>query len=559
MNLMEAVRRRILKFLRLEKLADNPNDERYTFICDEDNIKEQQIKEYKMWYIGDSNELSNYYMNEIAYGSHDEPIYNANRHSYFWSQSVKEFKYKKVHSGVPNAITTTLVNAIGNPKIEIKEQEIIEENPLNEVATESLLTDEQKPTPFKDRLDKIIDKTKFYRLLNQQQMPLTLVEGWGAFKICFDLELSKSVMIQYYEADRVEFVYKSGILIGIIYKDYYHYKKHNYVLFETRRIQNNNSLIEFELFKLEKNNEVTPVPLNTIPELEGLQSIEIPNLNKILGVPSKLLFDPLNKNYGRSIFAGKIDLFDDLDQCLSQESQTIRVSTPVEYIPVDLMPKGIEGTAKAPNTFNRQFIELPSAPNGDGAVNGQIQTTQPQLNFAQYSESAKSILDFILTGLLSPATMGIDIAKKDNADAQREKEKVTIMTRNNIIDSQTDIIKDVLNLAMCLQEYIEKGTISIQEYDISVTFNEFANPSFENELETLYPIWSGGGMSTKKYVDLIWGDKLSDKEREEEIAWLDSQREKDNLTLGDFEDEGEVGTGLSTQTEQTDIIDQVEQ
>lgn len=550
MNILEAVRRRILKFLRLERLADNPNDERYTFICDEDNIIEQQIKEYKMWYIGDSNELANYYVNEISYGSYDEPIYNINRRNYFWAQSVKESKYKKVHSGIPNAIVTTLVNAIGNPRIEVKE--------IASESDDSLFTDEQKPTPLKDRLDKIIESTKLYRMINQQQMPLTMVEGWGAWKLSFDLDLSNSIMFQYYEADRVEFVYKSGILIGIIYKDYYRFKKNNYVLFETRRIQNNNSLIEFELFKLEKNNEVTPVPLETIPELEGIKSIEIPNLNKILGVPSKFFFDPLNKNYGRSIFAGKIDLFDDLDQCLSQDSQTIRVSTPVEYIPVDLMPKGVDGTAKLPNTFNRQFIELPSAPNGDGEVNNRVTTTQPQLNFAQYSESAKAKLDFILTGILSPATMGIEIAKKDNAEAQREKEKVTIMTRNNIIDSQVDILKNLLNLALCLQEYVTTGTISILEYEISVTFNEFANPSFENELNTLYPVWSGGGISTKKYVDLIWGDKLSDKEKSEEIAWLDNQREKDNLTLGDFEDEGEVGTDIPEQTEQTDIINQVE-
>jgi hypothetical protein len=149
-------------------------------------------------------------------------------------------------------------------------------------------------------------------------------------------------------------------------------------------------------------------------------------------------------------------------------------------------------------------------------------------------------------------------AKKDNAEAQREKEKVTIMTRNNIIDSQVDILKNLLNLALCLQEYVTTGTISILEYEISVTFNEFANPSFENELNTLYPVWSGGGISTRKYVDLIWGDKLSDKEKDEEIAWLDNQRDKDNLTLGDFEDEGEIGTNLPEQTKQTDFINQVE-
>ena len=101
--------------------------------------------------------------------------------------------------------------------------------------------------------------------------------------------------------------------------------------------------LDLTKFKLEKNNEVTPVPLETIPELEGIRSIEIPNLNKILGVPSKFFFDPLNKNYGRSIFAGKIDLFDDLDQCLSQDSNSVRRSTVIEYFNTDFLERDTRG------------------------------------------------------------------------------------------------------------------------------------------------------------------------------------------------------------------------
>ena len=44
----------------------------------------------------------------------------------------------------------------------------------------------------------------------------------------------------------------------------------------------------------------------------------------------------LNKGLWKSIFSGKIDLFDDLDQSLSQRSQTSRVSTPVSIF--RLMP-----------------------------------------------------------------------------------------------------------------------------------------------------------------------------------------------------------------------------
>ena len=513
MNIIEVVKKRVLKFLGLEKLNENPNSERLTFISDDEDIIRQNLKEFKVWYIGDSNELLNFYTNEQIYGNMREPIYNRNRQNYFWGISSEEGDIKRVHSGVPHAIVSTLVNAIGDAKIK-----------SNDALVEA-------------RLDKIKDANDLTHLLNQEQMPLTLVEGWGAFKISFNTELSSSPIIQYYEGQNVEFVYSFGILVGIIYKDYYKYNNRDYILLETRRIKNGNSVIEYELFRLEKSNDVTEVPLDTIPELAGLQNIVIPNLKKVLGVPSKFFFDPLNKDYGKSIFNGKIDLFDALDEDLSQCSQTVRVSTPVEYYPVDLLERQNNGMPKMPKVYNRQYIQKEGMPDGDGHTDGTIQTTQPDLHFDSYTENAKSILDFILTGVLSPATMGIDIAKKDNADAQREKEKVTIMTRNNVIDRQTKILKELMSLCLIVQEYLETGSITLTDYDISVTFNEFANPSFENELQVLGPAWSAGQISTKQYVEILWGDKLSEEEIEQEIAYLESTRAMDNLQIGDFEDE----------------------
>ena len=71
-------------------------------------------------------------------------------------------------------------------------------------------------------------------------------------------------------------------------------------------------------------------------ELSKLETIFIPGYMKILGVPTRIFHDPSDVNYGRSILAGKIDLFDDLDQALSQASQTVKVSTPVSYTHLDV-------------------------------------------------------------------------------------------------------------------------------------------------------------------------------------------------------------------------------
>lgn len=517
MNIIEVIKRRVLKFLGLEKLNENPYGERLTFIQDAEDVIKQQLQEYKTWYVGNSDELLNYYTNEQLYGNAREPIYNRNRKNYFWGISSVEGDIKRIHSGIPNAIVSTLVNAIGDAKI--------------------TSTDE----PTQARIDKICKDNDLTSILNQQQEPLTLVEGWGAFKVSYNAELKDSPIIQFYEGMNVDFVYSFGVLMGIIYKDYYQYNGKDYILLETRRVSNGNSLIEYNLFRLENGNEVMEVALNTIPELENLQNVIIPNLKRVLGVPSKFFYDVNNKNYGKSIFNGKVDLFDALDEDLSQCSQTVRVSTPVEYYPVDLLERQSNGLPKMPKVYNRQYIQKEGMPNGDGATDGTIQTTQPELNFDKYSANAKSILDFILTGVLSPATMGIDIAKKDNADAQREKEKITIMTRNNIIDRQQSILKDLMGICLIVQEYFSTGTITLTNYDISVNYNEFANPSFENEIQILGGAYTNGQISTEKYVDILWGDKLSKEDKEKEIAYLEEQKKTDELGLGDFEDGTPIG------------------
>lgn len=510
MNIADFLREKILKFLKIQKTSD-PYAERLTFIQNDKNVNKLRCRENKAWYYGDSDELLNFYLNKETYENAEDPIYFRNKKEYFWGIATGEGAIKRVHSGIPNAIVTTLVNAIGTPKITSD-------------------TEQQ-------RIDDILDANSFDILLNQQQMPLTMVCGWGAFKLCFDTKISKKPMIQFYEAEDVDFVYKNNNLIGMVFRDYYEYKDKNYILFETRRKENGNSIIEFNLFLYDGKEDIVECELSTIPELADYKNLIIPNLDEVLAVPCKFFYDLHNKNYGRSIYDGKIDLFDDLDQDLSQASQTSRVSTPVEYYPVDLLERdGRTGEPRMPSVYNRQFIKKEGLPNGDGSTNGEIQTTQPNLNFEQYSLHAKSILDYILTGLLSPATLGIDVAKKDNAEAQREKEKVTIMTRNNIIASETRILKKLIKLALYLQDYIDTGVIDLEAHtDISVTFNEFANPSFENQLETLGKAWSDGLISTDKYLELLWGDKLSDEEIAKEREYLEQNKQQDDLQLGDME------------------------
>ena len=531
MTIFDKIKQRILKFLGVEHLDGDPNSDRFTFINDENTVKRQKLDEVRIWYVGDSDELQNFYTNRDLSGNAKEPIFNRNKPNYFWGIAVEELPVKKVHSGIPRAIVDTLSNSIGMPDIDCEAQH--------------------------DNLVKIMEVNNFTNKLTQEARPLTLVEGWGGWKIVFDKSLCDYPIIQYYEGKDVEFVVKNGMIIGMIFKDFYKVKGKDYVLMETRRIDGGDSIIEYELYGLDKSNTVTQVPLNTIDELAHLpeEGYRIAGLKKVLGVPSRYFFDLFDKDHGRSIFTGKLDIFDDIDQCLSQASQTDRVSTPVEYYPVDVLTRnGKNGDSELPSVYNRQFLKSVSFPDGDGKLQGEIKTTQPDLHYDQYIERYHSLIDVAITGILSPASMGIDVSKKDNADAQREKEKVTIFTRNNIIDSETKELKELFTLALMIKEYMDTDTISLTEYDISVKYCEFANPTFESMSKILLPMWTSGAISTEMYVKKLYGDSLSEEEKKQEIAKLEQNKQMDAMNLGDFglnDDEDIIvgGSGEETPTE----------
>ena len=499
MDLIQAISNLIFKGKGLHELPNNPYGERYTFIMNPDDISARKVKENRIWYIGDANELLNYYRVQKIYGNNEEPIYNENRRQYFWAISTSETHIKRVHSGVPRAIITALTNVIGIPNITVNGKEI----------------------------PQLLEAIDFQDLLMQRAIPLTMAEGWGAFKIIIDpnTKLFRHPIVKYYEANAVKFIVRNGKKIGCIFKDFYQLKDKNYMLVDVRRLDDEgNSCIEYKLYQLENGDNTEEVPLSTIPELATLTDLKIPQYRHMLAVPCVFMNDPDNPDYGRSFYDGKIDLFDDLDQSLSQRSQTCRVSTPVEYYPVDLLEKAQNGKAIMPSVYNRQFIAKPGIPNGDGSVDAKIDTSQPSLNFEQYNQEQLSLVNMIMFGLISPATMGINVSKTDSGSSQREKEKTTIMTRNAIMSANIPIIRELVQIVLDFDDYINKGILPNEDREISVKFNEFANPSFESLSKVLYPMWVSGAISTRMYVNKLYGSSLAEEDKEAEIKALDDLR-----------------------------------
>lgn len=349
-------------------------------------------------------------------------------------------------------------------------------------------------------------------------------------------------MIKYYRAKDVEFIYQDKRMNAIIFKDYYTDGKfHDYLITETRAIRKGNLYIYKEVFKLAGDN-VQPMSDDEIARVEGLADIDmepivIESFKKFLAVPCVFYKDTVyNDGYGRSIFTGKVDLFDDLDQCLSQSSNTVRRSTPVEYFNTDFLERDpITKLPKMPHVYDRKFTSFIGGRTVDGATNTTtpVQVTQPQLQFNEYSTEAQNILLQIISGIMSPATLGIDVAKKDNADAQREKEKITIFTRNVLIQSETRILKNLFNQVLAAVQLMKMGSATCFDYSISVKFSEFADDSFENKLQKLGEAYVKGTISIDMYLEKLYGESLSDSEFEREKNYLKEREEKDSNPFDD--------------------------
>ena len=248
---------------------------------------------------------------------------------------------------------------------------------------------------------------------------------------------------------------------------------------------------------------------------------------------------------GGSIFDGKLDSYDSLDETWSQWMDALRAGRAKTYIPECLVPHDPEtGMLIKPNPFDNRYF----AAEGDmreGQKN-QVVTDQPVIPHDSYMASYITALDLCLQGVISPSTLGIDTKKLDNAEAQREKEKTTLYTRNAIVKALQEVLPGVVS--MCINADNILHNKSIEEVKVNIPFGEYANPSFESQVETVAKAKQGGIMSIERCVEELYGDTLDDHCKEEEIARLKAEQgiqDVDepgvNLEVGNFKIDLEGG------------------
>lgn len=424
-----------------------------------------------LWYRGNASELNQFYRQ-----------LNSETCPFWGSVPTRGLEIRKIHTGIPKIIVNTLTNIVLRD--------------LNDIEYEN--------TEHND-IWKAVCKENNMAELSAQALNDMMVVGDGAMKISLDPELSDYPILEWFSGEHLDFVYDRGRLKEIIFRSSYD----KYTLLEKYGY----GYIQYKLYHGE-----TEVPLDRCEQTAQLQDIVFDE-SFMLAVPFKMLRSDRWKGRGQSIFEGKRDSFDALDEAWSQWVHAMRTSRPTKYIPDTLIPRNEEnGKLLKPNAFDNQFITVESNMM-EGAKN-EIDIKQPDFPSASYLETYITALDLALQGVISPSTIGIDVKKLDNAEAQREKEKATLYTRGIIIEAFTQFLKTLTDTVF--KAYYTALQRPLEDIETEISFGEYANPSFEAVVETLSN--PNTPMSIEAKVDEMWGDSKDQAWKDEEVKRIKEQQ-----------------------------------
>ena len=122
---------------------------------------------------------------------------------------------------------------------------------------------------------------------------------------------------------------------------------------------------------------------------------------------------------------------------------------------------------------------------------------------------------------MSPATLGIDVKKLDNAESQREKERPPCPRAIRLRALQS-VLPKLVECALKTCD-IMRGR-QPRSCHPSVRFSSYANPSFEAMVDTLSKAASSGILSEERMVEYLYSESLSPAQKAEEVQRLKQRR-----------------------------------
>ena len=483
MRIGDKVRKMVKKWLDIQPAGDRH------IVIKEPMSFETNVLKNLLWYRGEAEELEQFFMAAAT---------TTVAQQRFWAASYAAERIRKIHSGLPAMIADVLSQSVSADVQNIT----IEEEEANR------------------RWKEIANLNKFSEMLAKTVTDM-LITGDGAFKINIDSEISKRPIIEFRDASKVEYKYKSGHIVEIVFSSVYNHKDNEYILKE----HYGKGKVEYKLYC--EDNEVA---LETVPELAELKAVSFEG-DFIMAVPFMVWPSKKFAGRGKSIFDNKTDAFDAFDEIISQWLDAVRAGRVKHYIPEDLIPRGSKGELLNFDSFGHTFVQTATV-NTEGAKK-EIHTVQPDIKYDAFLTSYTTTLDLCLQGIISPATLGINIGKMSSGEAQREKKDITGVTRNAITAVLEKVVPQLIDTCLKVDD-VNCGR-PVGEYVATITFGEYGAPDFDSRVATISAATTSGIMSTKAAVEELWGTSKTEDWKKDEVKRINLEKgieEMDEPSVG---------------------------
>lgn len=221
----------------------------------------------------------------------------------------------------------------------------------------------------------------------------------------------------------------------------------------------------------------------------------------------------LTSSYGEADTQGLDKLEDTLTEILSSLATEIRKARVRVLVAEDLIPHNENG---APVGEYERALKDYEIIRGDlNDAKNLIQYVQGNINAEKYLEVSKQyIANAINKAKLHPITVGITGLESivSSAESQVEREKTSIRTRELKLNGWREGFEHYFNVLLQVHDSMHGKEIG--EYDITIDFGEYVNPSPENVIATIAAAISGQVMDIRTALKEYYGDDKSDEEIE---------------------------------------------
>lgn len=401
-------------------------------------------------------------------------------------------KMPRVHVPVAKLLTNTIVNLI------------FSEKPGISVDTGNKKTS----VVFTEDINDTLDENGGEQFL-KDAAGMVSYSGGVAIKFILDPNFSDKVIFQPYPAESFIIKKKYGRLQEIVFKDFY---DDDYQLLSHYGI----GYIHYELI-----HKGDPAKLEELPDTADLRDVEFFYND---GTPVKCCMAAyMDNTTGTSDYAGCVDNFALLDELKSTMLYIERSTKPKKGIPSGLCEVDTEtGKAVLPDSWDidSTLLEVQDPEQKIKNMN-ELTYASPNLDSCKqlYKDTLKEIC--ICSGL-SPNTMGIEDTSGANASAEalNIREHSSLRKRATLILCYTKFLKELCSLILSYNNALANDSRIVfnnvyRDYDYSIDFSEYNNPSFDNMVEVLSNALEAGLISKEYALHELYDNSLTENQIEE--------------------------------------------